>query len=499
MADLRTGTGQGASQWWKKGVFQFLFFSMGQGDCCVVTCPDGKHVMIDCGSKNEESDSSWHNIAEMLRSRDVLGLNDSTKQIDALILTHPDKDHISKVSELLGAERANFTYEGDGSAATGNTGGGSTTGNGDDDPLKQGVKRKRDEVSFKMAPVTKVYFSDPNRTRGDFKSAPLRTYSGVGTNSCADTIYDHLKVQELYCVTLNKTEAKYDKWTKPADTEITDTRRPFIAEDHQEQNITRSGLVVFNGRTDGGKDWSVTIIAGNVPKDLNEVDTSDNDGRNAGSLVTLIKFGVEKFLICGDATVSTERYLIENYPHRADLENLTLIQAPHHGSNTSFSKDFVEGCAFKDKDGVTDIVFGGVKPKRVVISVQLHEHAHHLPASNAMERAKRHAKPCISHNGCASHRIHYWEEVKADEFAKLAQQWKTDKVEYTEEKDNQSRTARYVRRNIAADFSGIIILDGFNTAGNAKKYVLKQELVNKDVLLTGIEAHLWYYFYGTGN
>ena len=35
---------------WKPGEFQILFLSMGQGDCCVITCPDGRHVMIDCGS-----------------------------------------------------------------------------------------------------------------------------------------------------------------------------------------------------------------------------------------------------------------------------------------------------------------------------------------------------------------------------------------------------------------------------------------------------------------
>ena len=36
--------------------FKFVFVSMGQGDCCMVRCPDGRVVVVDCGSKANAND-----------------------------------------------------------------------------------------------------------------------------------------------------------------------------------------------------------------------------------------------------------------------------------------------------------------------------------------------------------------------------------------------------------------------------------------------------------
>lgn len=468
--DVRQPSVAAADAKWSKDTFQFLFVSMGQGDCCVITCPDGRHVMIDCGSKAEESDSSWDVIAELLRGPDVFGLVGAERGLEALILTHPDKDHVSKVAELLGAKRMGFSYGVDADAPSGVS-----------------TKRPRPAKEFKRITVNNVYFSDPSRARDDFKRSPLRQYA---ITACNDAIYQHLKVQKLYCVTLNSEAAKVDVWTKPSAEAIVNQRQPFAEQDHSERVIDRSGLVICEGRAGNGTDWSIKIIAGNVPKDPNEVDTSDQDGRNAGSLVTLIKFGVEKFLICGDATVSTEKYLIRNYPSPKDLESLTLIQVPHHGSNTSFSSDFIDGCRYSVNG--RDTIFGGAKPKQAIVSVQLLEHAHHLPTFNMVTRAKNHAKVY------PAHRIHYWKEITAVDFERLKSEWASGAVTFITESDNQMRPARYVRHPIAENFNGIIVLDGLNSPGNAMKYALYQEVSTQEIRLTGIDGHIWYYFDGTG-
>ena len=80
-------------------------------------------------------------------------------------------------------------------------------------------------------------------------------------------------------------------------------------------------LVIAEGATTADKPWKVSIIAGNVDKENG--DLSDGDGRNAASLVTLLYLdtdqGEDYMMICGDATVSTENYLIGT--HKFDTTN----------------------------------------------------------------------------------------------------------------------------------------------------------------------------------
>ena len=44
-----------------------------------------------------------------------------------------------------------------------------------------------------------------------------------------------------------------------------------------------------------------------------------------------------KFLYMGDASITTEDNLLENY----NLNNISILKVGHHGSNTSSSKDFI--------------------------------------------------------------------------------------------------------------------------------------------------------------
>jgi beta-lactamase superfamily II metal-dependent hydrolase len=90
---------------------------------------------------------------------------------------------------------------------------------------------------------------------------------------------------------------------------------------------------------------------------------------NRGSIVTLVEANGVKLLMCGDATVSTERFLQNTA--RARLQNLTVVQAGHHGSiNTSSSQSFIDL----------------VNPATVVASAGKRIPMHHLPSKEVITR-----------------------------------------------------------------------------------------------------------------
>ena len=415
---------------WHPGDFQILFVSMGQGDCCVVTCPDGAHIMIDCGSKALESEDAMIDVQDLIRSPDVLRLPDSVQsRLAALILTHPDKDHITKVAEVVGGDTY---YHGTGGTKT-----------------------------YAAIPCAKAYFSDYDTGRGDFRASPLRRY---GTSMCASTLYDDDIVTELYCVTLRTGAQALHKWVSPFNATGYSNANAQIANNRV---TVRNGTVVATGAT-----WEVSIIAGNVVREHG--DQSDGDGRNAASLVTLIRIGDQKVIICGDATLSTENYLYNTFKGGNVIKNLALLQAPHHGSKvTSSTNNFVKL----------------VKPSAVAISVQLKEHSHHLPGEGVLDAYRPNAGDYDAHPS------HKWRRVSDEVFRQTKEEWEAAREEgtlnYNEESDNQFRVARYVRTGVDDDFDGAVVLDGFNSQ---TKYILLQTSLAKAIRQTGLDAHLYYYF-----
>jgi beta-lactamase superfamily II metal-dependent hydrolase len=407
---------------WEFGTIQILFLSMGQGDCCVITCPDGQHVMIDCGSKALEAADAMVDIQAVLRS--VTNHEDSDYGwISALILTHPDRDHITKVAEIIGGEAYDV--------------GGDT--------------RTFDPIS-----VSKVYFSDFNTGRTDFTSSPLRYY---GASMCATTLYYYSKVSEMYCVTLRTKERVLHKWVEPFD-KSGYTNVPIAGD----RVTVKSGVLESNPTVT----WEVSIIAGNVAREPG--DQSDTDGRNAASLVTLVRLGTETALICGDATISTENYLYNTFSTKPDIKSVALLQAPHHGSSvTSSSAKFVNL----------------VKPKRVAISVQKDEHSHHLPGRAAVDAYVKNAVATKTPRPTTA-----WRSLDDDAFHDIKTAW-TFHGNYREEVNNQFAPVRYVRTDANDDFTGEVILDGFT---RPTKYVLYQNPLSKDVKQTGLDQHLFYYF-----
>ena len=61
------------------------------------------------------------------------------------------------------------------------------------------------------------------------------------------------------------------------------------------------------------------------------------NNENDNSIITYFTYQKYKFLYMGDASITTEDNLLENY----NLNNISILKVGHHGSNTSSSKDFV--------------------------------------------------------------------------------------------------------------------------------------------------------------
>lgn len=61
------------------------------------------------------------------------------------------------------------------------------------------------------------------------------------------------------------------------------------------------------------------------------------NNENDNSIITYFTYQKYKFLYMGDASITTEDNLLENY----NLNTISILKVGHHGSNTSSSKDFI--------------------------------------------------------------------------------------------------------------------------------------------------------------
>lgn len=89
-----------------KSSLKIYFIDVGQGDSILLRFPDGVDVLVDAGSGTSESASR---TSDYLSALSKTGLND----IEYLIATHPDSDHINMLDDVLVAyEVENIYYNG---------------------------------------------------------------------------------------------------------------------------------------------------------------------------------------------------------------------------------------------------------------------------------------------------------------------------------------------------------------------------------------------------
>jgi competence protein ComEC len=77
---------------------------VGQGDAIAVRTPGGRWLLVDAGPPHDSDDPEAHPVVRALRARGV-------RRLEALILTHPDLDHIGGGPSVLDALDVGVVYD----------------------------------------------------------------------------------------------------------------------------------------------------------------------------------------------------------------------------------------------------------------------------------------------------------------------------------------------------------------------------------------------------
>lgn len=324
--------------------FEITFMCMGQGDSCVIRCPDGEIILIDCGSTKD--------FTENERARAVLTLRKycTGRLLHSLILTHSDGDHYNRVKGVIGSvgfkDKVEFEFDG------------------------QIEKFPYTAVEVK---IKNIFFSDmlyASLYRDKKNPESFKNYSHALNKGPLQQYYDSGASNFLYEALVNPLQINLVHLDGGDDEHILSWTwvETSIKGNNPVKRAPKGTLAGHGVETvHEGDGWSVKILAGDVAKTAR--DQSDVSGCNAGSLVTLLQIGKRKCLICGDATVSTEAVLLQKFGNA--IQGVEILQAPHHGSGlTSSSIAFVTTTA----------------PSEVVMSVARFETGYHLPSLDVVQK-----------------------------------------------------------------------------------------------------------------
>jgi len=300
--------------------FTIAFIQMGQGDCFVIFTPGGKIIMIDCGSTASDEDRAGQTFKTSVD--DTWSEKDDLEK--AVIPLLPEMDVRQRVKALLG------------------------------------TKNKIDYLI--LTHYDRDHYNQLEEVLGNnmkfgevYHSGTLAQYS---VNKTAAYIRSHAEnADKILRVIHNDPESKKIK-LKP--------EKGNALEMDQEPN--RGYLLLDEANC---KIW---FLASDVTFDSvsgleNPVTFDDSTDANRGSLVTLVEAFGKKILICGDATIVTEQYLLAT--SKEAFKDLDILQVPHHGTRlTSSSQDFVDH----------------TNPRFVAVSSARKDQQHHLPQQATLRK-----------------------------------------------------------------------------------------------------------------
>ena len=85
-----------AERWAGLGTVEIVFLDVGQGDALAIRSPGGRWILVDTGPRGRTYDAGARVVLPYLRRRGVV-------RIEALVLTHPDLDHIGGAEAVVQA------------------------------------------------------------------------------------------------------------------------------------------------------------------------------------------------------------------------------------------------------------------------------------------------------------------------------------------------------------------------------------------------------------
>jgi len=279
--------------------------TLGQMNFAFIDMGQGDCTIISCPDNTvyivDCGTTAWSDEKHFTKAKEIVRAWAGDQSV-YLIVTHPDQDHYNQFLALL-------------------------------------VKSEPKVL------VSAIYFS-----RAKSETSPLGRYKVSGFNINMES-FGYPKISE---VTLNNTTHSRKSWTK-----LLDYYTVSIDEDFPE-----TGLVLRSGKTPKNKDWSLTIIAGNVKTTASSTSATAN---NVVSLCTVAKLDSDKLFLTGDSTEETLTYLYAK--QKAHFNNCAIFQIPHHGSESS-----PPSTAFKD----------WVNPESLYLSVGLLNDSYNLPKASIL-------------------------------------------------------------------------------------------------------------------
>lgn len=78
---------------WKPRM-EVLFLDVGQGDAALLTFPNGRTMLVDAGPRTAYTDAGRYTVLPQLQRRRI-------RRLDAVVITHPDSDHLGGLPALL--------------------------------------------------------------------------------------------------------------------------------------------------------------------------------------------------------------------------------------------------------------------------------------------------------------------------------------------------------------------------------------------------------------
>ena len=84
-------------------VLRLTMLDVGQGDAIDIELPSKKHWLIDAGARTNSFDTGERVILPFYKRGGI-------SELDAVILTHPDNDHIGGTASLINAIKVNHVY-----------------------------------------------------------------------------------------------------------------------------------------------------------------------------------------------------------------------------------------------------------------------------------------------------------------------------------------------------------------------------------------------------
>ncbi|MCH8220116.1 MAG: MBL fold metallo-hydrolase, partial [Proteobacteria bacterium] len=85
-----------AERWAGLGTVEIVFLDVGQGDALAIRSPRGRWILVDTGPRGPTYDAGARVVLPCRRRRGVA-------RIEALVLTHPDLDHIGRAESVVEA------------------------------------------------------------------------------------------------------------------------------------------------------------------------------------------------------------------------------------------------------------------------------------------------------------------------------------------------------------------------------------------------------------